>query len=218
MGTAGVVRKRGHHFAAGVSRQMEDGEIAPLLMTNIPPLRQGHVGAQFWSVWAPPKVTWSAAVTMTLEQIDIAKTMVARYPKYLLNAPPYAGIYIGQPERAKVAMAAWDREHPKPVFTLAMVANHIEHIREVSGIDCVGIGWDFDGIPDTPKGLEGVDKYPALLEEFARRGWSGEDLAKLAGGNMLRVMREATAVAKRLQATEPPLSATIGQLDAGIVK
>jgi membrane dipeptidase len=89
------------------------------------------------------------------------------------NSPPYAGIYIGQPERAKVAMAAWDRQHPKPVVTLAMVADHIEHIRKVAGIDCVGIGSDSDGIPDTSKGLESVDKYPALLVELARRGWSG---------------------------------------------
>jgi len=131
---------------------------------------------------------------------------------------PTRGLYIGQPERAKAALAAWDRHHPQPVVTLAMVADHIEHVRQVAGIDSVGIGSDFDGIPDTPGGLKGVDKFPALLKELARRGWSDEDLAKLAGGNMLRVMREAAAVAQRLQATEPPSSATIGQLDAGVPK
>jgi len=126
-----------------------------------------------------------------------------------------ASVYDGlsQPERAKAALAAWDREHPKPVVTLAMVADHIEHIRKIAGIDCVGIGSDFDGIPDTPEGLGGVDKYPALFRELARRGWSDADLAKLAGGNMLRVMREAADVAKRLQASEPPSSATIEKLD-----
>jgi membrane dipeptidase len=364
----------------------EDGSIAPALMTDIPRLHEGHVGAQFWSVWIPPTVTGAAAVKMTLEQIDIVKTMVARYPKdlqmaysaddimrafkagrvgsligiegghqiddslpvlrqmyalgarymtlthtrdndwadsatdapkyhgltpfgravvhemnrlgmlvdlshvspdtmrdalktsvapvifshsgaralndhprnvpddvlklvaanhgivmatfatpdvsaeynrwsaergaeeTLLNAPPYAGLYIGQPERAKAALATWDHQHPKPEVTLSMVADHIEHIRQVAGIDCVGIGSDFDGIPDTPKGLEGVDKYPALLVELARRGWTDADLAKLAGGNILRVMRAATAVAKQLQATEAPSWATIQQLDAGIVK
>jgi len=134
------------------------------------------------------------------------------------NAPPYAGLYIGQPERAKAALAAWDRRHPKPVVTLAMVADHIEHVRQVAGIDCVGIGSDFDGIPDTPQGLEGVDKYPALLVELARRGWTDEELGKVAGGNMLRVLREAAAVAARLQASEPPSSATIGQLDAAVAK
>jgi membrane dipeptidase len=130
------------------------------------------------------------------------------------NAPPYAGLYIGQPERANAAMDAWMRAHPKPVVTLAMVADHIEHVRQVAGIDCVGIGSDFDGIPDTPVGLDGVDKFPALLQELARRGWTDEELAKLAGGNMLRVMRDATAVAARLQATESPSFATIAQLDS----
>jgi membrane dipeptidase len=371
---------------ANLPLKSEDGASPSSLMTDIPRLRKGHVSGQFWSVWIPPTVTGPAAVKMTLEQIDIVRNMVARYPKDLLmaysaddivrahkggriasligiegghqiddslpvlrqmyvlgarymtlthtrdndwadsatdvpkyhgltpfgravvhemnrlgmlvdlshvapdtmrdalktsvapvmfshsgaralddhprdvpddvlklvarnhgivmatfatayvsaaynrwsadraaeqtrfNAPPYAGIYIGQPERAKAAMAEWDRQHPKPVVTLAMVADHIEHLRKVTGIDCVGIGSDFDGIPDAPKGLEGVDKYPALFEELARRGWSDEDLAKLAGSNILRVMREAAAVAKRLQASEPPSSATIGKLDAGIAK
>ncbi|MEO7051748.1 MAG: membrane dipeptidase, partial [Rhodanobacter sp.] len=134
------------------------------------------------------------------------------------NAPPYAGLYIGQPERAKAALAEWDRQHPVPVVTLAMVADHIEHIRTVAGVDCVGIGSDFDGIPDTPQGLDGVDKFPALLAELARRGWSDEELGKLAGGNMLRVMREAAVVAQRLQSSELPSSVTIGQLDTGLAK
>jgi len=131
------------------------------------------------------------------------------------NAPPYAGLYIGQPERAKAALAAWDKRHPRPVVTLAMVADHIEHVRDVAGIDCVGIGSDFDGLPSTPQGLDGVDKFPALLVELAARGWSDEALAKVAGGNMLRVMREADDVAKRLQRSEPPSAATIQALDGG---
>ncbi|HEX7946893.1 MAG TPA: dipeptidase [Phenylobacterium sp.] len=129
------------------------------------------------------------------------------------NAPPFGGLYIGQPEKAAAALAAWDKAHPPPVVTLAMVADHIEHIAKVCGHDCVGIGSDFDGISDTPQGLDGVDKYPALLAELARRGWSDEDLAKLAGGNVLRVMRENEAVAKRLQATTQPSYATIAELD-----
>ena len=129
------------------------------------------------------------------------------------NAPPFGGLYIGQPEKAAAALAAWDKTHPPPVVTLSMVADHIEHIAKVCGHDCVGIGSDFDGISDTPQGLDGVDKYPALLAELARRGWSDEDLGKLAGGNVLRVMREAEAVAKRLQATTQPSFATIAELD-----
>jgi len=136
---------------------------------------------------------------------------IARY-----NTPPFGGLYIGQPERAKAALAAWEKAHPKPAVTLAMVADHIEHIRKVCGIDCVGLGSDFDGIPDTPDGLDGVDKYPALLAELARRGWSDEDLGKLAGGNVLRALRETEAVAKRLQA-QAPSEATIAELD-GVAK
>jgi membrane dipeptidase len=128
------------------------------------------------------------------------------------NTPPFGGLYIGQPEKAAAYMKAWEAAHPKPHVTLAMVADHIEHIRKVCGVDCVGLGSDFDGIPDTPEGLEGVDKYPALLAELARRGWTDEDLGKLAGGNLLRALRETEAVAKRLQ-TAQPSEATIAELD-----
>ena len=133
--------------------------------------------------------------------------------KARLNAPPYAGLYVGQPERAKAALDAWEKAHPAPAVTLAMVADHIDYIRKVAGVDCVGIGSDFDGIPVSPTGLESVDKFPALFEELARRGWSDADLAKVAGGNMLRVMREAEAVAKRLQEKERASFATIADLD-----
>ena len=128
------------------------------------------------------------------------------------NTPPFGGLYIGQPEKAAAAMAAWEKAHPKPAVTLEMVADHIEHIRQVCGVDCVGLGSDFDGIPDTPTGLDGPDKYPALLAELAKRGWSDEDLGKVAGGNVLRVLRENEAVAKRLQANLPT-EATIADLD-----
>ncbi len=359
---------------------LKEKDDAPL-MTDIPRLRAGQVGGQFWSVWISPSVTGAAAIKMTLEQIDIVKSMVARWPKdfemaytaddvmrahkagriasligiegghqiddslpmirqmyaagarYMtlthslnndwadsatdapkhhgltafgkavvhemnrvgmlvdlshvspetmkaaldvsqspvmfshsgaralddhprdvpddvlamvaknrgivmvnfapqyvseerakwesdrsaekarFNAPPFGGYYIGQPERAKQALAEWDAKHPRPVVTIAMVADHIEHIRKVCGIDCTGIGSDFDGIPSTPEGLDGVDKFPLLLQELAHRGWSDADLAKVAGENILRVMREAEAVAKKLQASETPSSATIDKLD-----
>jgi membrane dipeptidase len=129
------------------------------------------------------------------------------------NAPPFAGYYIGQPERAKKALAEWDAKHTRPEATIAMVADHIEHVRKIAGVDCVGIGSDFDGMPSTPQGLDGVDKYPLLLVELARRGWTDDELAKVAGGNILRVMREAEAVSRKLQATERPSSATIEALD-----
>jgi membrane dipeptidase len=120
------------------------------------------------------------------------------------NSPPFAGLYIGQPERAKAALTEWEAQHPMPVTTLAQVADHVEHIRQVAGVDHVGIGSDFDGIPDAPVGLEGVDRYPALLEELMRRGWSDADIAKLAGENLLRAMAAAEQVSMRLQSASKP--------------
>ena len=117
--------------------------------------------------------------------------------------PPYVGLYLGQPERAKAALAAWLEKHPRPTATLAQIADHADHIRRVAGIDHVGLGSDFDGIPDAPVGLDGVDKYPALLEELMRRGWSDADIAKVAGENVLRVMAAAEKVAIRLRASRP---------------
>jgi len=122
-------------------------------------------------------------------------------------------LYVGQPERAKAAMAAWDEANPQPAVTLATVADHVDHVAKVCGMDCVGIGGDFDGIGSTPTGLEGVDKYPDLFAELARRGWTDEDLGKLAGGNVLRALREAEAVAKKLQATTAPSYATLQELE-----
>jgi membrane dipeptidase len=120
------------------------------------------------------------------------------------NSPPFAGLYIGQPERAKTALTEWEAQHPMPVTTLAQVADHIEHIRQVAGVDHVGIGSDFDGIPDAPVGLEGVDRYPALLAELMRRGWSDADIAKLAGENLLRALGSAEQVSLRLQGASKP--------------
>jgi membrane dipeptidase len=130
------------------------------------------------------------------------------------NTPPYGGLYIGQPERAAAALKKWDSEHPKPMATLEQVADHIEHVKQVAGIDHVGIGSDFDGIPDTPRGLEGVDHYPALLVELMRRGWSDTDVAKLAGENVLRVMAEAERVSVRLRAENGASEATLAPATA----
>ena len=124
-------------------------------------------------------------------------------------SPPFTGLYIGQPDRAAAAFAQWQAAHPKPIVTVSMVADHIEYIARIAGKDCVGLGSDFDGIPDAPEGLDGVDKYPALLSELARRGWSHDDLMKVAGGNVLRVMREAEAVSKQMRATTAASNVTI---------
>jgi len=119
--------------------------------------------------------------------------------KARLNAPPFGGLFIGQPEKAAAAMAEWERTHPKPNVTLAMVADHIEHIAKVAGVDHVGIGSDYDGVgKDLPVGLGDVSTYPELLAELMRRGWSDADVAKVAGSNVLRVMDEAEVVARSM--------------------
>jgi membrane dipeptidase len=123
------------------------------------------------------------------------------------NSPPYVGLYIGQPERAKAALAAWEESHPRPPVLLSQVADHIEHIRQVAGADHVGLGSDFDGIGDAPVGLDAVDKYPALLQELMRRGWTDSDIAKLAGENVLRVMGAAERIAVSLAAARPASNA-----------
>jgi membrane dipeptidase len=130
------------------------------------------------------------------------------------NSPPFGGLYIGQPQRARSALAEWERMHPAPPVGIGDVADHIEYIRKVAGTDHVGLGSDFDGIPEAPMGLDGVDKYPALLAELAHRGWSDADLGKVAGGNVLRVLARAEEVSARLRAEREPSAATVSILDA----
>ena len=102
---------------------------------------------------------------------------------------------------------------PAPSATLAQVADHIEHVRQVAGVDHVGIGSDFDGIDYVPVGLEDVSKFPDLFAELIRRGWSDADLKKLAGQNLLRALRQAERTAARLQREREPSTRTIEQLD-----
>ena len=93
----------------------------------------------------------------------------------------------------------WRAVHPEPRATLSQVADQIEYVRKLAGVDHVGLGSDFDGITEVVQGLEDVSTFPALFAELARRGWSDSDLRKLAGENFLRVFAQAEAVAKRLQ-------------------
>ena len=94
-----------------------------------------------------------------------------------------------------------------------MVADHIDHLRSVMGVDHVGIGSDFDGGELLPDDLEDVTGYPRLLAELLRRGYSDDDVRAIAGGNILRVMRGAEAVARELQTTTEPSETTIEELD-----
>jgi membrane dipeptidase len=305
--------------------------------TDIPRLRQGMVGAQFWSLYVPFEATAEGAAKVQLEQIDIAKQMIAAYPEAFEEALTASDVdrifgsgkiasilamegghaienslgalrafyamgvrsltlthngtldwvdaandehrHGGLTEFGKevvremnrlgmlvdlahtspdamndvldvsVAPVIWSHADAKglndnprnvpddvlrrlpanggvvmvtfvpefltsrPQATIADVADHIEHVVEMAGIDHVGIGSDFDGISSTPVGLEDVSTYPKVFAELSRRGWSEEDLAKLAGENVLRVMRQAEDVARRLQRERKPSMATIEQLD-----
>jgi membrane dipeptidase len=114
---------------------------------------------------------------------------------------------------ARRRVEAWQAAHPPPSSTLAQVADHIDHVRRVAGVDQVGIGSDFDGVDYVPVGLEDVSTFPALFAELIRRGWSDDDLKKLAGKNVLRALRGAERTAARLQREHEPSTATIEQLD-----
>jgi membrane dipeptidase len=103
-------------------------------------------------------------------------------------------------------MLAWVEAHPRPPATLDDVVAHIQHVRDVAGIDHVGLGGDFDGIESTPVGVNGVDAYPAILAALMANGWSESDIRKLAGENMLRVMRRVEAVAASKKAERPSLA------------
>jgi membrane dipeptidase len=326
------VRQRGGKDPAGLDIRGPQ----PATMTDIPRLREGGVGAQFWSVYTPPTLEGPEAVVVTLEQIDIVYRMMARYPEtfelartaddverifkngriasligleggHAINSslgvlrmyaslgarymtlthsnnvawadsatdtPEHHGLtpfgesviremnrlgmlvdlsHVSPEVMAHVlristapvifshssaralcdsprnvpdailrrvkqnggivmvsfvpsfttpealewenAAEGWKASHPRPVVTVAQVADHIDYVRRVAGIDHVGYGSDFDGITKAPTGLEDVSKFPALTAELLRRGYSNEDVKKVIGLNLLRVMRAAEAVA-----------------------
>src|SRR3954465_15542374 len=98
----------------------------------------------------------------------------------------------------------WTRSHPAPRATLTDAADHIDHIRQIAGIDHIGLGSDFDGITAVPVGLEDVSTYPSLVAELLRRGYKDDEVGKILGGNILRVMRQVEKVSKRLQSERGP--------------
>ncbi|MCT4356574.1 dipeptidase [Streptomyces sp. Je 1-79] len=108
---------------------------------------------------------------------------------------------------------AFEAENPRPIATAATVADHLDHMREVAGIDHIGIGGDYDGTAFTPAGLDDVAGYPNLIAELLHRGWSHADLAKLTWSNAVRALRDAEAVARDLSAGRGPSNATLDSLD-----
>ncbi len=111
------------------------------------------------------------------------------------------------------AVAAYRAANPSPKATISDVADHLDHIKEVAGAAHIGIGGDYDGITETVVGLEDVSKYPDLLAELVKRGWTDAQIRGLAGENVLRVLTEAEAVSARLRKTRPASTKTIQQLD-----
>jgi len=121
-----------------------------------------------------------------------------------------AALYVGQPDLRKAKLDEWKQAHPAPKADVGLIADHIEHVVKIAGYDHVGIGGDLDGIgfDEAPPGMNSVAGYPLLFAELIRRGWSDENLSKLAGGNLLRVLRQAETVAASMK-NEPPATARL---------
>jgi len=117
-------------------------------------------------------------------------------------------LWQGQPDKVTQAMAEWDAAQPEPATTIKHMADHIDHIRKVAGVEHIGIGGDFDGMPSGPVGFEDVRGYPLLFAELARRGYSQAELEMIASRNALRVMRAAEAYAASV-ADEAPIETLI---------
>ena len=117
-------------------------------------------------------------------------------------------LLVGRPKEREAALDSWKKANPEPPATVGQIADHIEHIVKIAGYDHVGIGGDLDGIPyeEAPAGMNSVSGYPLLFAELIRRGWSDENLAKLAGGNVLRVMRQAEAVSASMKNVPPAMA------------
>ena len=136
---------------------------------------------------------WGAALTAAMEQRGLSPRDV--------------------PDEGDAFRVEYEATHPRPRATAAQVAEHIEHVRDVAGIEHVGIGGDFDGCDDLPEGLDDVAQYPTLFAELLDRSWSTAECRQLAGGNVLRVLRDAEATATRARAQRSASVATIDALD-----
>lgn len=122
-------------------------------------------------------------------------------------------LYPGQPDSINAKTEAWIDENEQPKSTLEQVADHIDHIKDVAGVDYIGIGGDYDGVSSLPLGLEDVSTYPALFAELLSRGYTEEELEKIAGLNMLRVMSGMEEVSERLQEEREPSEMLISDVE-----
>ncbi|MGD8439144.1 MAG: dipeptidase [Holophagae bacterium] len=197
------------HVSAAAMRDVLDVTRAPVIFShssaaalnphprNVPddvlrrmPANGGVVMVNFGSYFIDPKIT-------------------ERHAAYKAEELRLETLNPGDPQAVKDGMKAWLERNPLWTVPLAELADHVDHIRDLAGVDHVGLGSDYDGIGALPAGMEDVSGYPTLLVELMRRGWSREDIAKLAGLNILRVMRDAERVAAELQKIEPPYEVRI---------
>ncbi len=186
--------------------------MADALDVSVAPVIFSHSGAQ--AVNHSPRNAPDAILARLAANGGVA--MVNFYPGYVSEAVRlWNGAHAAEEARGKIlnpgdpkaatdALAAWDKANPRPHATVAEVADHIDHIRKVAGIDHIGIGSDYDGIETTPDGLEDPSAVPNLFAELLRRGYSAADCARIADGNILRVLGAAEAVAARLQKERAP--------------
>ncbi|HET6967854.1 MAG TPA: dipeptidase [Ornithinibacter sp.] len=129
------------------------------------------------------------------------------------DAAMVAGVDVHDDDAVDLFTTEWRRAHPRPTATVGDVVAHCEHVRDVAGIEHIGLGGDYDGVDALPEGLEDVSGYPRLLAALADRGWSDDDLARLAGGNALRVLGAAESRAGEITSTRGPSLARIADLD-----
>jgi membrane dipeptidase len=145
-------------------------------------------------------------VMVTFVPEFIAPEAGKMYPETMAMRKRLQSEYPNDPAAQRAARLEWRKSHPEPKATLSMVADHIDHIRKIAGIDHIGLGGDFDGIDSVVEGLEDVSKYPALTAELLRRGYGDEDIKKILGLNILRVMRRAETVAASLKDEAPAVA------------
>lgn len=155
------------------------------------------------------RMTANGGVVMVTYVPDFVNQDIADWERRLL--PVTDSMIAAGATDAELAAArdAYRKDIPRPLATLADVADHVEHVRDIAGVDHVGIGSDYDGMGTPPIGLEDVSSYPSLFAELLSRGWTEQDLGKLANGNVLRALREVEAASTRLQAATRPSTVTL---------